>query len=194
MRMGCRRFRPSSWKPRALSISPQSLKAKRSPGPKVLQRKSGTRVPGSSCRPALRPSRNQRGRLAGSRDRNVDYNSRRGRAPRLCARPLREDGRGTAWTTTPRGRAPRLCARPLERGLGGAAASGLLRRLWRGVRLATWTTRGRREAVQLMAEAEKRVKASHSFLRGLGERRTACPGEGFRPCPAAPRAPFPGAL
>lgn len=24
-----------------------------------------------------------------------------------------------------------------------------------------------REAVQLMAEAEKRVKASHSFLRGL---------------------------
>lgn len=41
---GCCRFRPSSLEAAGPFPSPASLKAKRSPGPKVLQRKSGTRL------------------------------------------------------------------------------------------------------------------------------------------------------
>lgn len=101
--------------------------------------------PGSSCPPAVRPSGNKSGRLAGSRGPSADYSSRQA-ARRASAQPLPEDGRGTAWTTTPK----RSRAAPLRqaaaRGLGGAGGeSSLLRSLWRGARPATWTTRGRRE-------------------------------------------------
>lgn len=66
-----------------------------------------------------------------------------GRAPRLRSPPLREEGEGAGGASEP----------PEE---VVAAAAGDMDNAGK-----------EREAVQLMAEAEKRVKASHSFLRGL---------------------------
>lgn len=118
---GCCRFRPSSLEAAGPFPSPASLKAKRSPGPKVLQRESGTgsrlQLP-AGCAPFRKRERTSR--ELRRTERGLQFPT--GRAPRLCAQPLREDGRGTAWTTTPeRSRAAPL-RQAAERGLGGGAA------------------------------------------------------------------------
>lgn len=68
----------------------------------------------------------------------------------------------------PAGHAHRACAPPRLRREGEGAEGAPLRAEEAVAAAGNMDNAGKeREAVQLMAEAEKRVKASHSFLRGL---------------------------
>uniref|UniRef100_A0A8C9C0U4 NSF attachment protein beta n=1 Tax=Phocoena sinus TaxID=42100 RepID=A0A8C9C0U4_PHOSS len=102
--------------------------------------------------------------LAPAAECGLDYNSRQvarcASAPRSCERTAR----ARPGLQLPTGCAARCCERRGRRG----RRVRLVEKVVAAVSAGDMDNAGKeREAVQLMAEAEKRVKASHSFLRGL---------------------------
>ena len=112
---GCCGFRPSSLEAAGPFPSPAYLKAKLSPGPKLLQRESSTRLQAPAARRlcALQGTRADVSRAPADRARTTAPDR-----PRAAPPPSRCQRTAVAppGLQLPRGRAPRLCARPLREG------------------------------------------------------------------------------